>query len=286
MIDWFTVAVQAVNFLILVWVLKIILYRRILKTMDDREADLRRRFHEADELRRQAEDRARSLDEARAAWRREHQRRLDQARDEVQQEKQARAREAREDVEARRRRWLASLAREQEGFLDAFGRETGESAVSAVRSAFKEMADTDLETRLFDNFQARLRALPDDERDRLRSEAREHDGACRMETAFPVEDGRRREIRRSLSDLLDREPELEWATRPELLCGVRFRIGGLTAGWNLAQYLQGFGDDFRRRLAGARGGDGGDDGDARRGSGGRTTTRVRRSGRGPGKDAS
>ncbi|MEI8606176.1 F0F1 ATP synthase subunit B family protein [Pseudoalteromonas sp. B160] len=37
LIDWFTVAAQAVNFLILVWLLKRYLYQPILHAIDDRE---------------------------------------------------------------------------------------------------------------------------------------------------------------------------------------------------------------------------------------------------------
>ena len=36
-IDWFTVLVQAINFLILVWLLKRFLYKPILHAIDERE---------------------------------------------------------------------------------------------------------------------------------------------------------------------------------------------------------------------------------------------------------
>ena len=37
LIDWFTVAAQALNFLILVWLMKRFLYKPILKAIDTRE---------------------------------------------------------------------------------------------------------------------------------------------------------------------------------------------------------------------------------------------------------
>ena len=37
LIDWFTVAAQAVNFLILVWLLKRFLYKPVLAAIDERE---------------------------------------------------------------------------------------------------------------------------------------------------------------------------------------------------------------------------------------------------------
>ncbi|MCF8123589.1 MAG: hypothetical protein K9K34_14360, partial [Desulfarculaceae bacterium] len=48
LIDWFTVAAQVVNFLILVWLLKHFLYDRIIKAIDQREADIAARSEEAE----------------------------------------------------------------------------------------------------------------------------------------------------------------------------------------------------------------------------------------------
>jgi F-type H+-transporting ATPase subunit b len=42
LIDWFTVGAQAVNFLILVWLLKRFLYRPVLAAVDAREEEDRR----------------------------------------------------------------------------------------------------------------------------------------------------------------------------------------------------------------------------------------------------
>jgi F-type H+-transporting ATPase subunit b len=37
LIDWFTIAAQAVNFLILIWLMKRYLYQPILRAIDSRE---------------------------------------------------------------------------------------------------------------------------------------------------------------------------------------------------------------------------------------------------------
>ena len=48
LIDWFTVAAQAVNFLILVWLLKRFLYKPILGAMDAREQRIASRLRQAE----------------------------------------------------------------------------------------------------------------------------------------------------------------------------------------------------------------------------------------------
>ena len=54
LIDWFTVAAQAANFLILVWLLKRFLYQPILKALDAREQRIAAELADADTKRAEA----------------------------------------------------------------------------------------------------------------------------------------------------------------------------------------------------------------------------------------
>jgi F-type H+-transporting ATPase subunit b len=47
LIDWFTVGAQALNFLILVWLLKRYLYRPVLAAIDAREKTLAKKIADA-----------------------------------------------------------------------------------------------------------------------------------------------------------------------------------------------------------------------------------------------
>jgi hypothetical protein len=47
-IDWFTVAAQILNFIVLVWILKRFLYAPVLKTMAERQARIRATIEDAD----------------------------------------------------------------------------------------------------------------------------------------------------------------------------------------------------------------------------------------------
>ncbi|MEQ8493043.1 MAG: F0F1 ATP synthase subunit B, partial [Gammaproteobacteria bacterium] len=67
LIDWFTVAAQAINFLVLVWLLKRYLYRPILAAVDAREARVMARLTEAQLREREAADAAEALAREREA---------------------------------------------------------------------------------------------------------------------------------------------------------------------------------------------------------------------------
>src|SRR5471032_2465585 len=54
LIDWFTVAAQALNFLLLVWLLKRFLYRPVLAAIDEREKRIAAQLQDAEKKKAEA----------------------------------------------------------------------------------------------------------------------------------------------------------------------------------------------------------------------------------------
>jgi F-type H+-transporting ATPase subunit b len=55
LIDWFTIAAQVINFMILLVLLKIFLFDKIKTAMDQRQTDIKQKFDTADEQKKEAE---------------------------------------------------------------------------------------------------------------------------------------------------------------------------------------------------------------------------------------
>ena len=53
-IDWFTVAAQAINFLLLVWLMKRFLYKPVLRSIDSREKRIEEQLGDAKALKMEA----------------------------------------------------------------------------------------------------------------------------------------------------------------------------------------------------------------------------------------
>ena len=100
LIDWFTVGAQAVNFLILVWLMKRFLYKPILHAIDEREKRIATELANADTKKAEAQKehdefqhKNEEFDQQRAAL-------LSKATDEAQAERQRLLDEARKAAEA------------------------------------------------------------------------------------------------------------------------------------------------------------------------------------------
>ncbi len=113
LIDWFTVAAQAVNFLILAWLLKRFLYGPIITAMQDRRKRLADELNNAREAREKANRQTEELSRMRETLERESQSMLAEARKTADERREHWLSEARAEVQERSKAWAEALEREQ-----------------------------------------------------------------------------------------------------------------------------------------------------------------------------
>ncbi|MCF8066354.1 MAG: hypothetical protein K9K36_13980, partial [Desulfarculaceae bacterium] len=111
LIDWFTVAAQVVNFLILVWLLKHFLYDRIIKAIDQREADIAARFEEAEAKQDAAARKESEPDQRRRELEEQSGSLLAEAKEQAEQRRQELVAQAKQEVEGQRDNWREALER-------------------------------------------------------------------------------------------------------------------------------------------------------------------------------
>lgn len=247
-IDGFTLAAQVVNFLVLVWLLKRFLYGRIVRAMDDREAEIAGRLNDASQARAAAEKEAdlyrtrnRELDEQR-------ERSLAQVKEEVEARRREMTEAARAEVEEAQAKWLEALTRERQGLVRDLRERVGEQVLAVVRRALKELAGAELEREAVTVFLARLRALPGDERDGIAAAIRDSDPAVEIRTAFPLPPEQREEVSRAIRGHLDERADVRFVTAPDLIFGVEMSAHSHRLVWNLDEYLERLEDQFFEEL--------------------------------------
>ena len=120
-LDWTTFALEILNFLVLVWVLKRLLYRPVLKVIADRKAEIQNRLSDAERLREEAQSLREQYENRQAEWNREKDTVRNRMVEEVNAERgrrltalQASLEEEREKARAVNERRLADLTRQAE----------------------------------------------------------------------------------------------------------------------------------------------------------------------------
>lgn len=232
-IDWLTVTAQIVNFLILVWLLKHFLYRRVLNFMDQREKRITARLDDAEERERKAKEQENSYREKIEEFEQRREERLAEAREEAEREHRRLIEEARHEIDKQREKWRDELRREQDELRKTLKRGLAKSAAQIAQQTLADLADAGLEQQVVAAFIRRLKALPEGERKRLTG----HSAALRLTSAFDLDQEARERLQDTFGDVFNGAVELDIARDPQLICGIELAGENQKVGWSVTDYL-------------------------------------------------
>lgn len=237
LIDWFTVGAQALNFAVLVWLLKRFLYQPVLNAIAAREDLVAKQIADADALQRTAEEQRQDYAQKSDAFEKERAALLHTAQQEAQAERDqllAGARQIADALSVQRREALR-------GELALLQRTLGESTQREVfgisRRVLADLASAPLEERVADLFTQRLNQLEDAERSKLLSELVKPGAQALVRSAFDLPDAQRAAMETAIHMRLGTPAALHFATAPELVCGIELIVGGYKLAWSIDQYL-------------------------------------------------
>lgn len=244
-IDWFVFFAQIVNFLILLFLLKRFLYRRILQAIDLREAKIAERFAQAEKARAEAEATlARHQEEVRA-FEASSRERLDKARSDAEQHRRELMDEVRREIEHLQTSWVETLSAERVNLLQELRRLAGTEVIAVARQVLRDLADATLEERIAAVLARRIEGLNREERERIRSLAAE--GApVKILSAMTLPD----EARERLTAAIHRSLEpgcgaVQFDRADDILAGCELRIDGYKVAWSVRDYLDALEERFR-----------------------------------------
>jgi F-type H+-transporting ATPase subunit b len=238
LIDWFTVGAQAINFLILVGLLKHFLYRPILDAIDAREkriagqiAGAKQTMAEAHKEKDEFKQKNDTFDAERAAL-------LKKASDGADVEGKRPMDAARAAADALTARRRDALKTDEESLDDAIRRRTSDAVFAVARKALADLADASLELSISELFIRRLKTIDADARTQMTAAlASQHRPKASVRSAFDVPEIQQVAIRKAIKDIFASDAAIEFQTAPELVGGIELVAGGQKLGWSIADYL-------------------------------------------------
>lgn len=235
--DWFTIVAQALNFLILVWLMKRFLYKPILHAIDEREkrvaaelADADAKKAEAQKERNEFKRKNEELDQQRAAL-------LSKAADEAHAERQRLLEEARKAAAALSSKRQETLRNEEHNLLQAISRRTQQEVFAIARKALTDLATTSLEERLAEVFTRRLREMDGQAKAGLAEALKTASDPALVRSAFDLPAEQRAEIQNALNETFSAEIHVRFETAPDLISGIELTTNGQKVAWSIADYL-------------------------------------------------
>lgn len=238
--NWTTFALEIVNFLVLVWLLKHFFYRPVLDVIGRRRAGIEKTLADARTTQTEAQGLKENYEARTAEW---------------SKEKDAARAKFAEEISAERERAMealrTSLADERERTRvlnekrEAEWRRTVEEQAISLGAAFSakllsRFATPELESRLVDVTLEELPRLPAAQAQALAVNAKNGTMKLTVTSVYPLDEDRRKAIRASLSALVGRPVEPDFGANPELLAGLRVSLGAWVLHANLHDELEFF----------------------------------------------
>ena len=236
-IDWFTVGAQAVNFLILVWLLKRFLYKPIVNAIDAREKRIATELATADAKRAEAQKERDEFQHKNEEFDRQRAALLSKATDEVKAERQRLLDEALKAADILRAKRQESWEREQQSLNDEITRRTREEVFAIVRKALTDLAGTSLEERMSEVFRCRLRELDGEAKECLAMALKTSSDPVLVRSAFDLPSEQRAAIQHALNETFSAEIRVRFETAPDVISGIELTANGRKVAWSIAGYL-------------------------------------------------
>lgn len=237
LIDWFTVGAQALNFLILVWLMKRFLYRPVLNAIDAREKRIAATLAEADASKAAASKEREDFQLKNETFDRQRSELFSKAGDEANAERQRLLEEAHQAVVALKTKQQEAIRHEAQNLGQALTRRAQDEVFAIARQTLTDLAGTSLEERMSDVFIRRLRAWDGPAKAELGAAIKTASEPVLVRSAFDLPSEHRAAIQNVVNETFSADIPLRFVIASELIGGIELSANGQKVAWSIADYL-------------------------------------------------
>jgi F-type H+-transporting ATPase subunit b len=237
LIDWFTVGAQALNFLILVWLMKRFLYKPILHAIDERENRIATELANADKQKAEAQKEHDEFQHKNADFDQQRASLLSKATEEAKAERQRLLDEARKAADALSSKRQETLRNDARSLNQAIIRRTQREVFAIARKTLADLATVSLEERLGEVFTRRLREMNGTGKQSLAEALKTAAEPALVRSAFDLPQEQCAAIQNALNETFSAEVRVRFETAPDLVSGIELTVNGQKVAWSIADYL-------------------------------------------------
>lgn len=250
LIDWFTVAAQVLNFLILVWLMKRFLYKPVLDAIDAREQRIARELAGAAAKQAEAGKERDTFRQRNEAFEQQREAMLGKVATEAASERQRLLDEARAAADALLASRRQKLRSEVANLNQAIQKQTRHEVFAVARKTLAELASVSMEASATAEFIRRLHRLNEGDKSRLDNAFASATESVRVRSAFELPEAQRVAIQQAVHQLFASDLPLHFDTADQLIGGIELSVNGQRMAWNIDAYLSALEDEVSQLLRG------------------------------------
>ncbi len=248
-IDWFTVVAQALNFLVLVWLMKRVLYRPILQAIDNREKCIEVKLADASAKQVAADTQSEEFKRKNADFDQQRDKLFADAVASAGVERQrlmdvARLAAANADVQR-----LKILSDEALRLSDSITIWVRAQVVAVARKVLKDLVGMPVEELLIEVFIKHLRQLDTAAKLTFTDALKMASTSAVVRSAFILAAAQRKVLQQAFDETFLVSIPLQFDIAPELIGGIELTVNGHKLAWSIADYLTALDATFGELLA-------------------------------------
>lgn len=222
--DWWTLALQAINFAVLVWLLSRFLYRPVKAVIDKRKALAQQAFVEADKKKAEAEAARKEFEDKSSALAAEREELLKNLHKELDEERSKVLERAKTDAERVVESARRSIEDERKAALKAICEQASALAVELASTLLREAGANATGGTILESLKNKLSGLPDAERAQIKRDLATGSARIQIVTASPLSADEKDGWAKAIGEAIGVEDKTEFTTEPEILGGAELRF--------------------------------------------------------------
>jgi F-type H+-transporting ATPase subunit b len=222
--SWSTFALQSINFLVLVWVLKRFLFKPIRTIVAQRKAEITRAQEEAQAALQKAEQARKDFERRQSQLDAQRQRVMDEGRAALDDERLRMLETARTDMEKLKSAALKQLDEERESAARDVLDKTVQVAVQLAENLLRQFAGPKLDEVILEQVLRHLDHLTDAERAALLGQLAHDGGQLTVTTASPLDAEGQSKWRVALTQRLGGSPRIVFSIDQDLIAGTELKF--------------------------------------------------------------
>jgi len=239
-LSWSTFVLEAINFLVLVWVLKRLFYAPIKRAITERRAAVEKALRDAESSKREAQELQSRYEGRLREWEVEKERQKEEFRKELSEERTKQLKltdnlvaEEREKAEAQEEKKFAERRRKEE-------REAMKQALEFTSRLLKDVACPEIEGKIVELVTKQLCSTEQESLPSGAAQSWDHDAAVRVRSAYSLTEPQRDTLTAVLKGKIGMEASVEFAVDQNLLAGLEITVGSFVLRANLRDELEYF----------------------------------------------
>ena len=244
-ITWFGVIAQVINFFLMLFILQKLLYKPVVKAMDERQISIQKSQKEADEKMNNAKELISEYKDKMAGVEDEKSSIINQARIEAKEKKESLLEDYKTEADRKRASYLKEIEDEKKNFIDNLRKTMGQSAVKIASHILEMISSKDLEDEVFNSFIGELNNLENniEEKRTLKDEKQ-----VILNSARDLSDGEKDQIQEKLKETLKNLETIEYNVEPDLVLGYELNLETYTVHTSIKNYLDAVESDILKML--------------------------------------